>query len=139
MHSLHTIITQNKNLHNLLQWVDYWRYLESQLKQHIPQNLRDQCRVVCIRDNTLVVHTDSASSAMRLKMILPAVLPQMQDIDKNIHRFQVKHKPTHPQPHATDSHKISPTTLDKFEHTAQQLSHHTDLAHAIMQLVKHQR
>jgi hypothetical protein len=49
----------------------------AQLRALVPEDLRDQCLVVNLRDQVLTVHTSGAAWATRLRFLAPDLLPKL--------------------------------------------------------------
>lgn len=87
-------------LRHLWQSTRYFIQLDERLKAILPANLREHCRVACVQNGVLVVFAKNNMAASRLKMMLPALLPQIQDLGDEIGKIDVKMLPETPNRHA---------------------------------------
>ncbi|QMT31438.1 DUF721 domain-containing protein [Alysiella filiformis] len=126
-------------LRHLWQSTRYFIQLDERLKAILPANLREHCRVACVQNGVLVVFAKNNMAASRLKMMLPALLPQIQDLGDEIGKIDVKMLPETPKPPREKHCHFSPNVLDMFEHTAQQVAHAPALAQALRNLVAQHR
>ena len=133
---LDQLLAPHAQMSQLLTLSRYWQQLDSIVKHLLPCNLHTYFRIACVQNNTLVVHAYSHVCASRLKMLLPALLPQLQQHDNQIQRIRIKMCFTDVPVARQKNFRISPTALGYFERTAQQLAHHPQLAHALQQSVK---
>ena len=78
-------------------------------------------------------------AATRLKMLLPNLLPQLQELDPSIVRIQIKTRPTNPEVPKSKNFHLSERALNSFEQTAEKVAHHPKLAAALQKLVKNNR
>ncbi|MDK4683790.1 DciA family protein [Kingella negevensis] len=136
---LDKIASHNPQLNNLLQLSRYWQQLDTQIKRLLPANLHPHFHIVCIEQDTLIIHASAPMAASRLKMLMPTLLPQIQKINQQIGKIQIKNRPKNTTPTPPKNFHISPKSLSYFEQTAQQLSHHPELAQAMQKLVEHNR
>ena len=136
---LDKLTAHDNRLKNLLHTSRYWLKLDADVKKLLPPNLHPHFRVVCIENNTLVLHVSAPMAATRLKMLLPALLPRLQQLDADIQAACIKMRPHNPESKCTKNFRISSQALNCFEQTANQLNHHPELAEAMRQLVKHNR
>ena len=100
------LIPANSPLANLLQRSRYWQQLDDAAKRLLPANLHPHFRVACIEEGALIIHVSAPMAATRLKMLLPSLLPQLQELDPNIARIQIKTRP--PQPRRRQKQKFPP-------------------------------
>jgi len=78
-------------------------------------------------------------AATRLKMLLPNLLPQLQELDPGIARIQIKTRPHNPAAAKSKNFHLSERALNSFEQTAEKVAHHPKLAAALQNLVKNNR
>lgn len=126
-------------LHNLLQQSRRFLALDREIKALLPANLTAHFRVSCVKDGVLVLMASNAMVASRLKMMLPAILYQIQELHDEIGKIDVKMLPENPQSPREKQCHLNENVLANFEQTAQQLNHHPELAQAFLDLVAHQR
>jgi len=91
---------KNAQLNQLLQQSAHWQRLSNCLKQELPANMRTQFNVACVRTGCLVVIAHNSMAASRLRMVLPALLPQLRQIDASIETVKVKVQPAESKPEA---------------------------------------
>ena len=136
---LDPLISANSTLANLIHRAHYWQQLDTATKRLLPTNLHPHFRVVCIEDGTLIIHVTAPMAATRLKMLLPSLLPKLQEIDSHITRIQIKTRPSNPQTPKSKNFHLSDRALNSFEQTAEKVAHHPKLAAALRKLVKNNR
>ena len=136
---LDPLIPANSTLANLIHRARYWQQLDTATKRLLPTNLHPHFRVVCIEDGTLIIHVTAPMAATRLKMLLPSLLPKLQEIDSHIARIQIKTRPSNPQTPKSKNFHLSDRALNSFEQTAGKVDHHPKLAAALRKLVKNNR
>lgn len=126
---------KDQRLNVLTQQVRLWQRLEQQIKKMLPLNLADFYQVSCVNEQGgLVVFAHNAMVASRLKMIMPALVPQLQGMDARIMKVIVKVSPQE-QVHA----KYKKAVLGQEAQTqllsaSEKLSHHPELAQALSRL-----
>ncbi len=133
------LIPAHSPLANLLQRSRYWQQLDTAIKRLLPPNLHPHFRVACIDENALIIHVSAPMAATRLKMLLPSLLPKLQEIDSHIIRVQIKTRPTNPEAPKSKNFHLSERALNSFEQTAEKVAHHPKLAAALRKLVKNNR
>lgn len=126
-------------LHNLMQAARYWRQLDAAVKKLLPANLHAHFRVSCIQDGVLLLSVSGPMAAARLNMLLPTLLPALQELDEHIAAVRTQVRPENPEPVHQKNFRIQNSALDCFERTAAQLEHHPGLAEAMRNLVKNHR
>lgn len=136
---LDPLIPPNSTLADLIHRARYWQQLDTATKRLLPTNLHPHFRVVCIEDGTLIIHVTAPMAATRLKMLLPSLLPKLQEIDSHIARIQIKTRPSNPQTPKSKNFHLSDRALNSFEQTARKVDHHPKLAAALRKLVKNNR
>ena len=133
------LIPANSPLANLLHRSRYWQQLDDAAKRLLPANLHPHFRVACIEEGALIIHVSAPMAATRLKMLLPSLLPQLQELDPNIARIQIKTRPHNPATAKSKNFHLSERALNSFEQTAEKVAHHPKLAAALQNLVKNNR
>ena len=133
------LIPANSPLANLLQRSRYWQQLDAATKRLLPANLHPHFRVACIEEGALIIHVSAPMAATRLKMLLPNLLPQLQELDPGIARIQIKTRPHNPAAAKSKNFHLSERALNSFEQTAEKVAHHPKLAAALQNLVKNNR
>lgn len=123
-------------LHNLLQQSRHFLALDKEIKTLLPANLTAHFRVSCVRNGVLVLVANNAMVASRLKMMLPAILSQIQDFNDEIGKIEVKMLPENPPAPHEKQCLLSDNVVAMFERTAEQIHHNTpELAQALRDLV----
>jgi hypothetical protein len=125
---------KNAQLNQLLEQSAHWQRLSACLKQELPVSIRTHFNVACVRDGCVVVIAHNSMAASRLRMVLPALLPQLQQIDATIETVKVKVQPVDTKPEAVKRASLSPAARSALAHSAQALSHHPELAAALRRL-----
>lgn len=115
------LIPANSPLANLLQRSRYWQQLDAAAKRLLPANLHPHFRVACIEEGALIIHVSAPMAATRLKMLLPSLLPQLQELDPDIARIQIKTRPHNPAAAKSKNFHLSERALNSFEQTAKKL------------------
>jgi len=90
--------------------------------------------VACVRAGCLVVIAHNSMVASRLRMVLPALLPQIQKIDITIENIKVRVKPADSKQKVIKNASLSPVARNALMRSAQALSHHPELAAALRSL-----
>lgn len=129
----------DQHLQNLIQRARYWQQLDQKIKHILPANLRDHLQTACIEDGQLIIHAHLPMAAGRLKMLLPVLLPKLQQLDSRIMHVQIKMQPKNPPAERSKNFRITPDALNHFQHSAEQLAHHPQLAQALLDLIRHHR
>jgi len=90
--------------------------LEDMILQHLDMELRPRCQLVTIRDNTLVLQTESAAWATRLRFQQGALLQQLQQIPvlSKLTKILVKVRPQ--AKIAKPPQRAKPISADNAEH-----------------------
>lgn len=136
---LEHIVAKDSLLQDLLHQSRYWRSLDKSIKKMLPENLHAYFHVVCISQGDLIIHATSPMAATRLRMLLPMLLSRIREQDSHIVQVVVKVLPQDNQVKKEKTFRISPQALGYFEETAKHLTQHPELAHALQQLVIHNR
>ena len=128
-------------LAGLLQQSQQWRRLDAAVKRILPANLHPHFQTACIEEGRLVLLAANGMAASRLKMILPALVPQLQDLNAGIRDVAVKVVPKPPAQPKVNSLHLSGAALESFDAAAAKLEDkHPELAAALAELVrKHSR
>lgn len=134
-----SLIPVHSPLANLLQRARYWQQLDTATKRLLPANLHPHFRIACIEEGALIIHVSAPMAATRLKMLLPNLLPQLQELDPSIARIQIKTRPHNPEAPKSKNFHLSERALNSFAQTAQKVAHHPKLATALQNLVKNNR
>lgn len=121
-------------LKQLLNITTHWQKLNKCLEQALPPNLHGYFQVACVREGCLVVLAHHSMAAARLRMVLPAVLPQLQQMDANICSCRVKVQLLETAKPVVKKATLSPTARAALAKSAQAVSHHPDLARALRHL-----
>lgn len=124
----------DRNLHNLIARARQWQNLDSQIKKLLPANLHPHMQAVCIENGVLIVHAHAPMAANRLKMLLPALLPQLQQLHPQLQSLTIKIRPKNPPVVAEKNFRISGQALQYFRQSAARLQHHPELAQALQHL-----
>ena len=134
MMNINHLTKNDSKLSAIMEQATYWRRLEQLVKQKLPPNLSDYYQVVCVEQGVLIFYADNAMVASRLKMITPALLPVFAQLDKSIRQSQIRIKPQNPAKPKLKQIHLSTTARSALQQTAEQVSHHPDLAAALSRL-----
>lgn len=134
---LHQMLQTEPHLLGLIEQSKYFQSLDKQIKTWLPENLTAHFRVVCLSQGTLILHVSGSMAASRLKMLLPALLPRIQQLDNRILDCKVHVLPSNPPRKKVKTFHIPPSALAQFKQTAERVRHHEDLHQAICQLIQH--
>lgn len=138
--NIHHWSRQNRTLQRLLLQQQHWQAIGTYLSQRLPPNLSQHCSMACINEQgQLVIFAHNHLVAGRLKMLLPAHLTALQQLDSNIRSVQVKLRPTAVAPPKRIKRQFSHQALDSFENAADQVSHHPELAAALTRFAQRRR
>lgn len=129
----------NPSLAHLLQQSRHFLILDRKVKALFPQNLSAYFNVACVQDGVLVLMAKNGMAASRLKMMLPMLLAEIQNLDAQIVDVKIRVQPENPVVPREKQCHFSETVLANFEQTAQQLNHAPELAQALLDLVAHHR
>lgn len=125
---------------NLFRKSQQWQKLDKQIKQLLPANLRLHIQTACVRDGILILAAANNMAASRLKMILPVLMLQVQQLDDRISEVKIKVIPKTPQPVKENSLRLPESALDAFDDAAAQLKNrHPSLAQALSDLSEKHR
>ena len=132
---------RDRQLENLLRQSQQWRKLDGEVKRIMPANLRPHFQTACVEGGRLVLLAANSMAASRLKMILPALLPQLRKFREDIEAVAVKTVPKIPEREKVNSLHLSGAALESFDTAAAKLEDkHPELAAALAELVrKHSR
>lgn len=125
---------KNKQLQQLLAQSTHWQRLTNCLKQELPATMKPHFNVACVRDGCLVVIAYNSMAASRLRMVLPALLPQLQLIDSAVESVKVKVQPPDLKPELAKRASLGPLARSELARSAEALSHHPELAIALQRL-----
>lgn len=129
---------KDTHIHNLLARSKYWQNLDKEIKKLLPPNLHPHFQVACINQGQLILFASSQMASNRLKMLLPTLLPHIQNLVPNIIGIQCR---TRPQPKIESKKQLtlSPAARSAFEQTAHRLQRHPKLAAALKKLAEQHR
>lgn len=96
-------------------------------------------QTACIDNGCLILLAANNMAASRLRMILPGLLAQVQQLDHSIIEVRTKIVPKPPAAPRENRLRLSKTALDTLDDSAQQLQHHPELAEALQRLVSRHR
>ena len=132
---------RDRQLESLLRQSQQWRKLDGEVKRIMPANLRPHFQTACVEGGRLVLLAANSMAASRLKMILPALLPQLRKFREDIEAVAVKTVPKIPEREKVNSLHLSGAALESFDAAAAKLEDkHPELAAALAELVrKHSR
>lgn len=131
---------KDRHLTALLQQAQQWQRLDGKIKALFPANLRAHFQTANIGEGRLNLLATNNMAASRLRMIAPALLPQLQNLSPEITEVRIKTVPNPPPPPKKNTLHLSSTALENLEKAAGRLKHHPELADALEKLiVKHRR
>ena len=119
---------------HLLEECAYYQQLSQELQKRLPENIAAHCRVACVRNETLVIYGDNNIVVNRLKMLLPAILDGWASKPPHISRHKVLLAPNNQEPKRPNTLKLSQAARMSLLKTAENLSHHPELAAALKRL-----
>lgn len=124
----------------LLKGVHAWQQLDKAIKRIVPPNLHAYFQTACIEQGgCLVLTAHNNMAASRLKMLLPSLLPQLQNISPHIQTVRVKLIPQPPIAAKQNQLQLNETALHHLQQTANRVRHHHELAQALDTLIaRHQ-
>jgi hypothetical protein len=125
---------KNAQLKQLLTKSAHWQRLGTCLKRELPANMHDHFTVACVRDGQLVVIAHNSMIASRLRMVLPALLPSLQQIDHNIEAVRIRVQPAEYQAKVVKQANLTTKARQELARSADALSHHPELAAALRRL-----
>lgn len=125
---------KNKQLQQLLAQSTHWQRLTNCLKQELPATMRPHFNVACVRDRCLVVIAYNSMAASRLRMVLPALIPQLQLIDATIESIKIKIVPLESKLKVAKRASLGPVARNELARSAEALRHHPELAIALQRL-----
>ncbi|MBQ9260398.1 MAG: DUF721 domain-containing protein [Neisseriaceae bacterium] len=123
----------------LLEACAYYQQLSHELRKRLPENIAPHCRVACVRDDLLVIYGDNNIVVNRLKMLLPAILNGWTDLPPHIRRHKVLLAPDNQPKKRPNTLTLSETARQSLSKTAQNLTHHPQLATALQRLSSSQK
>ena len=123
----------------LLEQCAYYQQLSRKLRERLPENIAPHCRVACVRDDLLVIYGDNNIVVNRLKMLLPAILDGWTDFPPHIRRHKVLLAPDNQPKKHPNTLTLSETARQSLSKTAQNLTHHPQLAAALQRLSMSQK
>ena len=128
---------RDRQLENLLRQSQQWRKLDGEVKRIMPANLRPHFQTACAEGWRLVLLAANSMAASRLKMILPALLPQLRKFRGDIEAVAVKTVPKIPEREKVNSLYLSETALENLGKTADRVrERHPELADVLERLAE---
>lgn len=140
---LGSYLTDGKShLSSLCQHVDFLAGLEKKLRGQLPEALQSHCKIANYSNETLVLHTDSAVWAARLRYCTPGILRFMQadcglTALKTV-RIKVKPPEQHPPQATRESITLSVPISDFIRQVANSITDE-DLRKSLHNIAKHYR
>lgn len=135
MTDLNRLSRADCGLNSLIRRAQAWQASEQRILLLLPPNLRGRCRAVRVReDGALVLHAADNLAASRLRMIAPALLPRLAQIDGHIRSVAVRVQPPEPEPEKHKQAHLSGRAAAECLRAAEQLSAHPELAEALRRL-----
>lgn len=133
--NLEPLLRRDRVLNGLMQQAAYWQRLDVRIKKLLPDNLHPHFQVACIDDDgVLVIEAGHHMAASRLRMIVPVLLPQMQQIDARIRQARVRIRPPQHRPAPQKRAQLSECARSSCRDAAERLAHHPQLAAALARL-----
>ncbi|MBQ9182976.1 MAG: DUF721 domain-containing protein [Neisseriaceae bacterium] len=123
----------------LLEQCAYYQQLSHKLRERLPENIAPHCRIACVRDDLLVIYGDNNIVVNRLKMLLPTILNGWTDLPPHIRRHKVLLAPDNQPKKRPNTLTLSETARQSLSKTAQNLTHHPQLAAALQRLSSSQK
>ena len=123
---------RDRQLESLLRQSQQWRKLDGEIKRIMPANLRPHFQTACVEGGRLVLLAANSMAASRLKMILPALLPQLRKFREDIEAVAVK-----TEREKVNSLHLSETALENLGKTADRVrERHPELADVLERLAE---
>lgn len=132
--NLEQLSKRDSQLGLLLARSQEWRKLDALIKPILPANLQAHIHVACVERGCLVLLVSSNMAASRLHMLVPSLLPRLQQINPHISEIRTKLSPRAPEPEKKLSRGLSDDAIAQFRQSAEKLQHHPELAAALHQL-----
>ena len=127
---------RDPKIHALIMQSRQWLQLSASIKLLLPPNLHSHFQVACIENSVLILIASNNMASSRLRMIMPSLLSQLQQLDRRIESVQIKNIPAPPPSTKTNNLHFSEGALTAFAETAKRLQHHPKLAQALQNLVE---
>jgi len=128
---------RDARLAGLLQQSQQWRRLDAAVKRILPANLHPHFQTACIEEGRLVLLAANGMAASRLKMILPALVPQLQELNAEIRDVVIKVVPKPLAQPKVNSLHLSETALENLGKTADRVrERHPELADVLERLAE---
>ena len=110
------------NFQRLLTRAKALQQLTFEIRQHLPPALASHCLVANIRNNYLILHTDTAARANLLRYYGPNIIELLQQHQKlsNLHRVEIKIRilPSVPAPYKKQHLFLSQANADLLRNIA---------------------
>lgn len=129
----------NPVLQQLLRQASYFQRLDNQIKRLFPLNLADFFKVVCIQDNRLILSVQNPTVASRLKMLLPAVLSQIKDLDERIGDVVLNVQPIYPPKKPPKRCVMDKQVIDILEESLNLFEHKPKIADSLVRLIERRK
>lgn len=130
----------DKTVASLLQQVRIHQTIDQLIKQNVPSALGAMFQVACIEETVLVVFAQNNMVANRLKWFIPQILSILEAQGyPTIKHVKIKIMPQTAIQQKSKNCVLTPGAVKAFNETAQKVSHHPELAQALLNLVAHQK
>lgn len=138
----HYLADEETHLAALCRHVEFLTGLEKKLQKQLPEPLRSHCKVANISNKTLVLHTDSAVWAARLRYCTPDILRFMQTGCNlvTLKTIRIKVKPAvHQHSHKVQERPLLSAATSKLVRQAANALTDQDLRKSLHNIARHCR
>ncbi len=138
--SLNEIINSNDELTRLYQHIEFLSSLDKTLQEFLPANLKSHCTVANLSNQTLVLHSDAAVWATRLRYLTPEILNFMRTHcnQKSLKTIRIRVNPLQQAPMVNSRQKMTLTksSADLFKQVANSVTDE-NLQKSLLNIAKH--
>ncbi|MDO4696714.1 MAG: DUF721 domain-containing protein [Neisseria sp.] len=116
-----------------------WRKIDRELYKHLPAYLHAHVQTACVRESSLILLADSHTAAARTKMLLPSLLPVVQNLVDGVRNVEIRLNPRNSAPEQRKNLHLPDRAVAQLEQSADTLRHHPRLAAALENLLARHR
>lgn len=138
---LRSYIGQADPLTRLREHADRLLRLDAMVRRALPEHLRDSCHVANLKQDVLVLHTDSGAVAAKLRQLAPGILRALLGEGMLLSELRVRIAVAdyRPEPPAPALRHVSAPSFDAMKQLAATLPEDSPLRAALGRFVKHSR